>query len=340
MKTNQIIYYAIFLLAGGIGGYWLGSRSAKTITETPAAIAVSNPEKAPVEPAALPAETPAAPETAAEPAEAKPAETPETAAAPANAPAPPAAKPASTPAVTATTPANPSASPASSASAGSLPTASKCFSGDKELEDDLNLYASEIEAKKLIYSRELMQDCSGIFYRLLDEFAKKKCDGYQYPDPKSARPARMIAKWFFDNKNFKLVKDPMVSRNMIKPGAVMFYGAPGKKYHDTGIEQLSQQGGIFHVGVDLLPQYPRPVQPRSAGAGRRFAGVGRDQLSVYAQDLSFRKFTLYLTRQSGIQLEPRRQPHPHGKSKAASAAFEQIAFIRKVVVVERLVAAR
>lgn len=249
MKTNQIIYYAIFLLAGGIGGYWLGSRSAKTITETPAAIAVSNPEKAPVEPAALPAETPAAPETAAEPAEAKPAETPETAAAPANAPAPPAAKPASTPAVTATTPANPSASPASSASAGSLPTASKCFSGDKELEDDLNLYASEIEAKKLIYSRELMQDCSGIFYRLLDEFAKKKCDGYQYPDPKSARPARMIAKWFFDNKNFKLVKDPMVSRNMIKPGAVMFYGAPGKKYHDTGIEQLSQQGGIFHVGV-------------------------------------------------------------------------------------------
>lgn len=249
MKTNQIIYYAIFLLAGGIGGYWLGSRSAKTITETPAAIAVSNPEKAPVEPAALPAETPAVPETAAEPAEAKPAETPETAAAPANAPAPPAAKPASTPAVTATTPANPSASPASSASAGSLPTASKCFSGDKELEDDLNLYASEIEAKKLIYSRELMQDCSGIFYRLLDEFAKKKCDGYQYPDPKSARPARMIAKWFFDNKNFKLVKDPMVSRNMIKPGAVMFYGAPGKKYHDTGIEQLSQQGGIFHVGV-------------------------------------------------------------------------------------------
>lgn len=249
MKTNQLIYYAIFLLAGGIGGYWLGSRSAKTITETPAAIAVSNPEKAPVKPAALPAETPAAPETAAEPAEAKPAEAPETAAAPANAPAPPAAKPASTPAVTATTPANPSASPASSASAGSLPTASKCFSGDKELEDDLNLYASEIEAKKLIYSRELMQDCSGIFYRLLDEFAKKKCDGYQYPDPKSARPARTIAKWFYDNKNFSIVKDPMVSRNMIKPGAVMFYGAPGKKYHDTGIEQLSQQGGIFHVGV-------------------------------------------------------------------------------------------
>lgn len=239
MKANQIIYYAIFLLAGGLGGYWLGSRSAKTTAETPAAIAVSNPGTAPVEPAAVPAEKPSAPEAAAEPAAAEPAAAPEPAAA--------TTSPAS--ATAATAPAKPAASPASPAPAGALPTASKCFSGDKELEDDLNLYASEIEAKKLVYSHELMQDCSGIFYRLLDEFARKKCDGYQFPDPKSARPARMIAKWFYDNKNFLLVKDPMASRNLIKPGAVMFYGAPGRKYHDTGMEQLSQQGGIFHIGV-------------------------------------------------------------------------------------------
>ena len=251
MKSNQIIYYVIFLLAGGMGGYLLGSRSAKPTADTPGAVAAVKPEQEPAEPAALPAEQPAAPEAAGEPAPAEPVETPETAAAPAatTAPSTPAAKPASPSPVATTSPAGPSASPASSATAGSLPTASKCFSGDKELEDDLNLYASEIEAKKLIYSRELMQDCSGIFYRMLDEFAKKKCDGYQYPDPKSARPARMIAKWFYDNKNFLLVKDPMASRNLIKPGAVMFYGAPGRKYHDTGIEQLSQQGGIFHIGV-------------------------------------------------------------------------------------------
>ncbi len=125
-----------------------------------------------------------------------------------------------------------------------------CFSGDKELEDDLNLYATQIEALKLMYSHELRQDCSGIFYRLLDEFAKKKCGNYLYPDPNVAgRPARMIAKWYHDNKNLVIVNDPMVSRNLIKPGAVMFYGKPGAKYNNASIQQLSTQGGVFHVGV-------------------------------------------------------------------------------------------
>ena len=231
MKTDQILYYVIFLLAGGVGGYLIGSRAGKTESSTP--VPVSAPVAGTETPAAAPAEN----------APAAPAETPEAAPAPAATPT----APATAPAAPATTTAP--ATTAAAAPVSSLPTASLCFSGDKELEDDLNLYAEKIEALKLIYSHELNQDCSGIYYRLVDEFAKKKCNGYQYPDPKAARPARMIAKWYYDQKNFAIVNDPMVSRNMIKPGAVMFYGAPGKKYNNATIDRLATQGGIFHVGV-------------------------------------------------------------------------------------------
>lgn len=212
MKTQQIVYYLIFLLTGGLGGYFIGARSNEAGSNPPVPLTASTNDK----------ETPVA-------APAVPGPVTTTAA----------------PAPGATT----TAAPATTTANG-LPTESMCFSGEKELEEDLNLYASKIEALELMYSHELMQDCSGIFYRLVKEFAKQKCNSYAYPEPDVAgRPAYMIAKWYHDHKNFVMVNDPMASRNLIKPGAVMFYGKPGAKYNNVTIDQLATRGGVFHIGV-------------------------------------------------------------------------------------------
>ncbi len=243
MKADQVLYYVLFLLAGSIGGYFIGAHYAKPASNGPAPLVTPNDEKeTPVPVASAPVNTT---ENATASAPANPAEN-TAAAAPATAPA---ATPAATTAAAPVTAAASVPSATTSSPGPALPSASLCFSGDQELETDLNLYASKIEALKLMYSHELKQDCSGIFYRLVDEFAKKKCNTYDYPVQNAAGPAFMIAKWYSDHKNFNIVNDPMVSRNLIKPGAVMFYGAPGAKFNNATADRLCVRGGIFHVGV-------------------------------------------------------------------------------------------
>ncbi|MFN0035152.1 MAG: hypothetical protein ACKVUS_08800 [Saprospiraceae bacterium] len=224
MKISLILSYAAFLLIGGTIGYMVGISSGKPSKPTP-----HDSNSVAAEPS-LSAGTPTAP-TEATPAPSEPV---------ADAPAE-GVPPSSTPAAATTKPAP--------APAGTLPDADLCFTGD-ELGALLTQYAEGIEAQKLWYDPALMQDCSGIFFRLLEEFAQKRCPDYPYPSPKSARPCRLIAQWFFEHKNFSLIEDPMEKRNLIKPGAVMFYGRPGQSFKNMTIERMcGSSGAIFHVGV-------------------------------------------------------------------------------------------
>ena len=45
-----------------------------------------------------------------------------------------------------------------------------------------------------------------------------------------------------------MVTDAVAQRNLIRPGAVMFFGRSGKKYNDLNVENLTG-GIIFHIGV-------------------------------------------------------------------------------------------
>jgi hypothetical protein len=223
MKLSQIISYVVVLLIGGGVGYLIGASSKKQV-----------PSNAIVSP-----EPPKAPETTVAP-------TPATAK---NAPS------YNTPVAgsTVATPTN-SSTPSTQSNAKptvieTLPNTDLCFT-EGILDNLLTQYAEKIEALELAYDPSKMQDCSGIFFRLVNEFAQKRCPEYKYPDPKSARPCRMIAKWYHDNKNFSFIEDPMAQRNLIKPGAVMFYGPPGRSFNNMTVERMcGPSGAIHHIGV-------------------------------------------------------------------------------------------
>lgn len=225
MKLSQILSYLAVLLVGGAIGYFVGASSGKSnkpASDSPTAVAA--------EPSQSEGTTNTPTETSPEPSE------------------PTTATPSSAPTTTATTPSTTPTTP-SPAPAGALPDADLCFTGD-QLGNLLTQYAEKIEGLQLAYDPSKMQDCSGIFFRLIDEFAKKRCPDYAYPDPKSARPCRMIAHWYYEHKNFSFLEDPMGKRNLIKPGAVLFFGPPNRSFKNMTVERMcGPSGAIHHIGV-------------------------------------------------------------------------------------------
>lgn len=135
-----------------------------------------------------------------------------------------------------------------------------CMSTE-DFQQSLMRISKNIEARKFAYRRELGQDCSGIFHKIKDSveiWASSNCSQvFSYPDFETTRSSRHIADWYYRNDNLVFVEDPMTSRNLIKPGSVMFYAKPGKKYSGLTIEMLtasdnnynSAQAAIMHIGV-------------------------------------------------------------------------------------------
>lgn len=132
---------------------------------------------------------------------------------------------------------------------------------DNKIGSILSSIAENLEKKKLPYVSSLSQDCSGIFHQLKDSIQKRlpalrKGSSYQYPEYKNIRSSRQIADWYYTNKNLLIVEDPIASRNSIRPGSVMFYGKPNKKYKNMTIESLTDKnnnytsnGAIMHIAV-------------------------------------------------------------------------------------------
>ncbi len=135
-----------------------------------------------------------------------------------------------------------------------LPSSEKCFTEEKKLSLNLTLFSEKLESMNLEYDNQdpsRLQDCSGIFHRIVQHVAKS-CDQYKYPDYKKTRASRALAKWYHDNGNLVIVEDPMKSRNLIKPGSVLFFGGSGKNYQNMTIDQLccaAPKGIIEHIGT-------------------------------------------------------------------------------------------
>ncbi len=135
-----------------------------------------------------------------------------------------------------------------------LPPNNSCFGSEDEISLQLTLLAERMERDSLWYDNKhpkKLQDCSGIFHRI-SQFVEKKCDGYAYPSPKTARDSRSLAGWFHKNNNLTVIEDPVASRNLIRPGSVMFFGGSGKRFQQMTPEQLFApypHGIVAHIGV-------------------------------------------------------------------------------------------
>lgn len=132
---------------------------------------------------------------------------------------------------------------------------------DRKIGEILSNIAENMEKKKLAYVSSKAQDCSGIYHQLKDSLQKRLpalagSGSYQYPEYKNIRSSRQIADWYHKNGNLLIVEDPLASRNSIRPGSVMFYGKPNKKFKDMTIESLTDKnnnytnnGAIMHIAV-------------------------------------------------------------------------------------------
>lgn len=132
--------------------------------------------------------------------------------------------------------------------------ASRCFATPNDLSLQLTLFAEQMERDSLWYDNknpQRLQDCSGIFHRVA-QFVNDKCDSYDYPKPKKTRDSRSLANWYHQKNNLVIVDDPMQKRELIRPGAVMFFGKSGKQYQNLTAEQVLANRPnhiIQHIGV-------------------------------------------------------------------------------------------
>ncbi len=122
-----------------------------------------------------------------------------------------------------------------------------------ELHAHLVQHSAALDAMKIPYSQANGTDCSGMFHKMLDSF-KEQCPNSAFPNMQNARSSRNIAQWYHDNGNLTIIKDPVASGQLIKPGAVMFYGyqdQTDKLDRDAlSMEILATQGkGVNHVAI-------------------------------------------------------------------------------------------
>lgn len=108
--------------------------------------------------------------------------------------------------------------------------------------------ARKLEKQELPYSNapEDLQDCSGIFHRILNDL-RSSCESFTGPDTKSHRSSRGIAGWFASEDRLILVKDALDQDDLLQPGMVLFYGEQNKTY--GSLSQVETLQKVSHLGI-------------------------------------------------------------------------------------------
>ena len=123
-----------------------------------------------------------------------------------------------------------------------------CQEGSTYLANSVAEIAENLSAQQLGYNSLPFTDCSGIFHRVLDSL-RLRCPEQAFPD-KSYRSSRDLAKWYHEQGQLILVFDALNNSDLIKPGAVLFFGGSGAEWGDAfTLEQIVGPGGINHVGI-------------------------------------------------------------------------------------------
>ncbi|MEM7375171.1 MAG: hypothetical protein AAF587_41640 [Bacteroidota bacterium] len=126
---------------------------------------------------------------------------------------------------------------------------STCLEDEQRLVKNVREIAARMEAEQLMYGELPLTDCSGIFHRLLDSL-KERCPEAKYPS-KSYRSSRALAQWYHEQGSLVLLPQPETRTELIRPGAVLFYGGRGDQLaeDDFTIGHLTSSEGINHVGI-------------------------------------------------------------------------------------------
>ncbi|MEL6865738.1 MAG: toll/interleukin-1 receptor domain-containing protein [Bacteroidota bacterium] len=112
----------------------------------------------------------------------------------------------------------------------------------------LSNMAEKIEAQKLYYNNENLQDASGILHRVFKAIKLQYPDA-SFPSVGSYRRITDIAQWYKEQGRLVVVEDALARRDLIVPGAILFFGAAGKTYKDITIDQLLTPRYIQHAGI-------------------------------------------------------------------------------------------
>ena len=106
-----------------------------------------------------------------------------------------------------------------------------------------------LEEKSLLYATEPLTDCSGIFHRVVQGL-KYRCPGKDFPSVEQYRDSRALARWYHERGQLELIRNAGNSTDLLKPGAVLFFGKNGLAYKDFSVDELlTPRKGISHVGV-------------------------------------------------------------------------------------------
>ena len=104
----------------------------------------------------------------------------------------------------------------------------------------------------VMYNSEPLSDCSGMFHRVLKSI-QERCPNHTTPAPEQARDTRDLARWYHFHGELVLVHDALAMSELIKPGAVLFYGHNAKRYEKFTADDLfgspEKKGYIEHMGV-------------------------------------------------------------------------------------------
>lgn len=102
------------------------------------------------------------------------------------------------------------------------------------------------------YNQAKGNDCSGMFHQVLSE-VQTRCPNHTLPSLSEARSTRDLAKWYHEIGELVIVNNEEDMAELIKPGAVLFFGHSGKRYKRIKARELygskSRKGIVEHMGI-------------------------------------------------------------------------------------------
>jgi len=118
-----------------------------------------------------------------------------------------------------------------------------------DIANPLREVVTALEEKSLLYATGPLTDCSGIFHRVMLGL-KHRCPAKDFPSVDGYRDSRALARWYHERGKLRLIRNAEESTDLLKPGAVLFFGRNGSEYRNFSVDDLLiPQKGIAHLGV-------------------------------------------------------------------------------------------
>ena len=130
-----------------------------------------------------------------------------------------------------------------------LPAPPACDRGRRGLASVARAEAWRLSRQRIPYNSIELSDCSGMAHRWLDALVDR-CDGVEKPPVTVARSARALAAWYAHRGRLARVDDPLDVDDALTPGALVFFGAPGRT--EVALDEIFHMGMVFGVSRDAV----------------------------------------------------------------------------------------